>query len=330
MTIRDIPIDGWPRPFRPDPKYWGPDLEDACPCGSLRRARNCHARRGRGWIVPPPGPLLNDDFTGYANPGCYARISEDCTDKLSKEHWLSNDILKEIGAGKPIRISGASWQAGREDLLPPQALGSNVLCDRHNSALSPLDQLAGHVFRVVHHYQADLRSRPDPHGHEFALFSGNQFERWMLKVLWGGVAAATLGPSIHAVRTGIDLKALALFLFRGGSLPKRWGFYMAGRPGVEFSGEAAAALEPHTGPDGTLWEGSLEFGAVALRFGFGVPTGDQVGEVELRPHPEGIVIRSEGTDAQKVLAFGWEGETSGPVFLTRTGEGKSAVRPSAL
>lgn len=145
------------------------------------------------------------------HPRCYAGVSEDCSTKVSSEHWLSADILRASSGEQPVIVSGMPWQAGAEHALSVRALGSKVLCERHNRALSPLDRLAGQVFRVVHHYQADQREITDPHGHEFALFSGDVFERWMLKLLWGGVAARALGrreAPAPSLRSTIDARWL--------------------------------------------------------------------------------------------------------------------------
>jgi hypothetical protein len=126
----------------------------------------------------------------------------------------------------------------------------------------------------------------------------------------------------------VQLDELGEVLFRGGSLRDRWGFYMAGRPDVPFSGEASVALESLSGPDGGLWGASIEIGAVALRFSFVVPGGDE--RLDLKHHPEGIFIRSEGIDVQRVLVLGWVAAGTDPVILTRIGDGTTETRPSAL
>jgi hypothetical protein len=64
---------------------------------------------------------------------------------MSGEHLFSEVMLNLLtGAdGKVIR-TGYPWQAeGQVQSLPPATCKANVLCKRHNNALSPLDSTAG-------------------------------------------------------------------------------------------------------------------------------------------------------------------------------------------
>ena len=187
--------------------------------------------------MPLSAPLITGARTGYSHPGCYAAIADDCSSKLSNEHWLSANIIDAAGAGRAVSVSGMPWQEGKQHKLSAKSLGSNVLCEGHNQGLSPLDTLAGEIFRVVHHYQADLLAPVDPHGNEFAFYSGDYLERWMLKLYWGGVAAGTLGrpgARIRSLPLTADLRRLADFLFRDAHLPDGWGLHLAARPGGHF------------------------------------------------------------------------------------------------
>jgi len=276
-------------------------------------------------------PLLSGERTRYAHPGCYAHASQDCSEKLSNEHWLSADVLRSAGGGKPVLVSGMPWQGGSEHRLAAPSLGSNILCDRHNGALSPLDLAAGQVFRVVNDFQADLRQKRDPHGHEFALFDGDALERWMLKLYWGGVVARSFGHNgvpVTNLRSSIVPAALAEVLFRGQPMPSGWGLYMGGRSGEPFSGEAAVAIESLSGPDGGLWGGVVEFAAVAFRLYLGTPSANDPA-VGLHRHPQGVIISPLDRSVQKVLALGWVDGTS-PLIMTRMADGATERKPSAL
>ncbi len=200
--------------------------------------------------------------------------------------------------------------------------GAKILCERHNSALSTLDTAAGQLFRALHHYQADLRENPEPHGNEFALFHGDLIERWMLKLFWGALAAGSLGKDgggVEGLRSDIDLRALAAILYRGEPLPDGWGLYVAGRPEEPFSGEADVVIQSITGPDGSLTAGLIEFGAVAFQFCFGTPGGAE--DIEFHRHPSGLFLQQASTSAQKVIALAWDDGGSDPVILTRVGDG---------
>jgi hypothetical protein len=220
----------------------------------------------------------------------------DCSSKLTSEHWLSNSLLKDL---EPLTVDGLHWHSG-ERSLRAKALGSKILCERHNRALSPLDEVAGEMFRVLRHFQADLRNVHDPHGPEFALFDGETIERWLLKVFWGCVVSGTVrghdGASIE-LPDSIPAEALAQVLFRGQHLPDGWGMYMTTAAGV-FRPMAEIDLSGITGPDGKLAAGELAIGPFVLRFSFGLPP--EFGFRGKR-HRQAIFIRSEVSAVQKVL-----------------------------
>ncbi|WP_415940085.1 YecA family protein [Streptomyces sp. 039-1] len=327
MTSRPVPIE-WPRPFaHTDHEFQGPRRKDPCPCGSGRQTRRCHSDRSDGrWLWPSATPLLAGDRTGYGHSKCYAAASNDCSEKISREHWLSADILRSITAGKTITVLGMPWQKGATHQLPVSALAANILCQRHNSALSPLDVTASSAFRVLWHFQEDQRRSPDPHGAEFALLNGGDLERWLLKLLWGAVAARALsyeGQPVQALRSSADADLLD-YLFRDGSLPEGWGLYMAGQPDRLFSGEGQIAIRP-LAHQGELWSAGVEAGAVGLRFAFGAPDGD--GPYVVR-RPMQIELARADAPERKILALAWKGRFGPPVTQTRIGDGTTTAYPT--
>jgi hypothetical protein len=90
-------------------RWYGPPPEDDCPCGSHRQATRCHRANDGSWIAEPPPPLLTGPRTGYANSGCYARASKDCDEELTREHFITDDVLGAISAdGKVVVVEGAA------------------------------------------------------------------------------------------------------------------------------------------------------------------------------------------------------------------------------
>jgi len=308
----------------------GPGRDAPCPCGSQLAAGNCHVAPSDGrWVTPSAEPLLTDKRTGYGHPACYANASSDCSGKLTSEHWLSKNVLMALA---PITISGMPWQQGGQDTVGVNSLGSNVLCERHNEALSVLDEVAGQVFRVLRDFQADLRVDPDPHGPEFALFDGPTIERWLLKMFWGAVAARALSTSsgpITSIPPAIPLAELAEALFRGGTLPSGSGMFISHRQDL-FHPKAEVDISGFAALDGAIREGVVSFGPVGFRFSFGPP----VPEIRRRAvrHPRGILMglteTPEATTRQKVLALGWPDGGGNPVTVTRQGNGIVAAGPS--
>ncbi|GAA4553781.1 hypothetical protein [Pseudonocardia xishanensis] len=219
MLITDVKRKPEQQPvsYRSGKNPFGPDLDDHCPCGSYRRARSCHAEGPAHWTVPPTGrPLLGGERTGYAHPQCYAASSADCSEDLTREHWFSKSILDQIGE-KTFWVEGLRWQKGPgKKEVSHKSFRSKVLCGRHNEALSALDAEAAEFFGVCARCQDLMVSRTP--GRLFAMFAGDDIERWMLKVVLGGIASGTFRSSLSPAvppPTTIPFKELVEYLFYG-------------------------------------------------------------------------------------------------------------------
>lgn len=133
--------------------------------------------------MDPVRTLPSGPETGYEHPNCYARVLRDCGTKISREHFISESVLLELGSKFRVTHEGMGWD---EKLLPTNALASNVLCDRHNSALSPLDDVGLAFVRMlrrgVRHSAGVQRARGR------GILNGIDVERWLLKTLCGFTA----------------------------------------------------------------------------------------------------------------------------------------------
>ncbi|QEM46668.1 hypothetical protein [Mycolicibacterium grossiae] len=228
-VVRDAAV----RPSR----WYGPPPEDDCPCGSGRQATRCHRASDGSWIAEPPPPLLTGPRTGYANPGCYARASKDCDEELTREHFISDDLLGSISwDGKVVVVEGAAWQdkTAKRKTIGRGSLSRKMLCRRHNNALSPLDKMAAEFFRLLLEDHVDIfkyLGNDDrgsfPRG--FTMVSGPHIELWMLKVIWGAIEAGAMevdGHTAYRFRLGVTTEQLAEILWRGAPWPAAWGLYV--------------------------------------------------------------------------------------------------------
>ncbi|QNJ90581.1 hypothetical protein HZU40_20205 [Mycolicibacterium fluoranthenivorans] len=218
-------------------QYFHPAPEHRCPCGSGRQSRECHLGEGQRWVATRPPPLLTGPRTRYANPGCYARRSNDCDDKLTREHFITDDVLEAISHdGKVIIVEGASWQdkTERSKTIGRQGLSTRMLCHRHNSALWPLDKMAAEFFRCLVADQLDIfkylgNDRRSEFSRGFVMASGPFFELWLLKVIWGAIESGMMeihGLPAYRFRLGVTTEQLAEILWRGADWPPTWGMYM--------------------------------------------------------------------------------------------------------
>ncbi len=159
--------------------------ESPCPCGSGKAILNCHLDSLDGRFrkhVPslqPPG-----DLTNYSHPDCYLRNTGDCSEQISREHYVSRSVLEKLG--RIIAISGAHW-LGEGQVLETAVgnLTAKILCKRHNEALSPLDLEAGIFFEALADALIDLDRKTISRKPIFHLASGEALELWLLKVACG-------------------------------------------------------------------------------------------------------------------------------------------------
>lgn len=86
---------------------------------------------------------------------CYAAPLGSCSKKMSREHFISDNFLRQLNRSGGLRVGGLPWQQpGEIDAIPPSALTGKVLCERHNSRLSRLDALAGRFFETLNSIHA--------------------------------------------------------------------------------------------------------------------------------------------------------------------------------
>lgn len=286
---------------------WGG--EDPCPCGSGKwYKRCCRAVDGFPLIqVPrlfPPAP-----GSSFANSRCYLRGTNDCSEGINREHYISKNILEQLGA--TIEVSGFPWQKdNRHDRYSPKALVSKILCERHNSALSPLDQIAGrsfsHLSQAVRHALLPEQRKPS----RMFLVSGQAIERWAIKVLLGlfhsGIARAQREKLIDSYTyDAVDMIRMLL----NGDIPGPAGLYVRSERGGFLGSGTGFGIAALT--DGTIVKGirlifeGLEFDVVTD--GKNLP----LGYLASQHRPTQIELVGTGTSQ---VIFTWSHTVSGPTI----------------
>jgi hypothetical protein len=119
-----------------------------------------------------------------------------------------------------------------------QFSGSTILCDKHNAALSVFDSAGDTLFAGMDAIDSAAGKAGVPP--ETFTVDGDRLERWMLKVLCGGLYSGTMpvpGGSMKGVCPPVEWLNV---LFRGADLPAGQGLFLrAGTPGEVFSTEPA-------------------------------------------------------------------------------------------
>lgn len=107
---------------------------------------------------------------------CWANGHGECSNKISREHLISSGIFED----QNILIGGDPWCQGSERKISVASLTAKILCTKHNSAISPLDEEGINAVRLFEQFFPD--NMKSNHKAPFKdVINGHLFERWLLK-----------------------------------------------------------------------------------------------------------------------------------------------------
>jgi hypothetical protein len=286
---------------------------DACLCGSGKRTRECCLQPDGSLELLPCKTQPLSPKTGFAHPSCYVSALEDCSNKISREHYISHGILKRISdAG--MTIQGFPWQKEQQQAISATALTGNILCERHNTALSGLDAIALRMFDAL-----DRASAGQQVANWGIILHGHDVERWMLKTLLGMICSKnstynglpiTGKPNAHWLRLLFELEAF----------PPHWGMYFGANVGDTIQMRRSFSFA-------TLITDPIRFDVAGMAYGAAMtitgcsfllnlasPKQDIVGSpiVGYTYRPACLSITTGSVNAQIVLV--WEGFASRTTF----------------
>lgn len=199
-----------------------------CPCGAAKKSYQCCWRGEGRWETTPVGVIPVEG--SFANDRCYLSPLGGCSPKITKEHFISRNILERITAST-LRFENAGHFFGGKDVVEIgiDGFSAKVLCDNHNSSLSDLDTAAGLAFSGIEALYEDFKraSAVANTANTLSVSSGIDMERWMIKVYCGLVAAKKI-RGVSGRPTGPDDQQPFLLQALVGinSLPAPLGLYL--------------------------------------------------------------------------------------------------------
>ena len=144
--------------------------------------------------------------------------------------------------GDPITVGGFPWLAGAVRAVATRGLTAKILCDRHNSALSGMDQVGIRLFEAIDPTRPEGVATTGTAGRQVSLFRGEMIELWMLKILCGLIVSEN-AVDRHGTKIGVPLPPVLLrILFGYEPMPPGWGMYLRSAVGITFTGEAPIRL----------------------------------------------------------------------------------------
>lgn len=233
---------------------------------------------------------------------CRLRGFGPCRGPLSREHYISESVLRATGANPAGKIGGLAWQpADTIQSIGIGSLQSKILCEGHNSGLSPLDSAAASLFKTLHAIDKDRASVPP-----LSAFDGPGIERWLLKVLFGIGASG----GFNAKPPPDQWKAL----LTGAPWPASWGLYVFRPPGPEiFSSDLLIETKTNSATKEIL-AASYRVAGVAFNLLLGTPDYPRAFGTH---RPRGLIFR-HGAEERRV-EFLWPFQTDEAVIYTNVG-----------
>ena len=133
---------------------------------------------------------------------CYASSLGDCSDKQSKEHYISKGIWRN----EEVTFDGFRWTPDGPRKLPVLSVAAKILCTVHNPALSYLDAVFQRLFETGakfhnNQYERGKLKRSAIWKTDRATFDGYDLERLFAKI---AVGAMQNEPSVKWHHSGTD------------------------------------------------------------------------------------------------------------------------------
>lgn len=219
-----------------------------------------------------------------------------------------------------IEFGGLPWKKpGEVATYGINSLVSNILCKRHNQALSPLDTAAGRTFRILQEICQDIspKNKSLSRRDKWFLVSGEAIELWGLKTLFG-LYHAKLATSqrvklidTHTLDVGRFISAL-----NDRKLYQPCGLYLRARQGGRISGIDEKVTASPLGNDErkilvgiTIGMHSFEFDIVMDPYGTNFPLLQQ----QTVYHPWQLVFRN--LLRRHVLVMTWADTTASSTVI---------------
>jgi hypothetical protein len=270
--------------------------EDSCPCGSRRKAKSCCLLYMRKWrkrpaTISPPGVV-----TSYSHSKCYARTTQNCNTKISREHFISDAILKRIQLNSLIKIGGLPGYGNKMQLLPRARMASRMLCQRHNSSLSILDYEGARFKHIIGYFDRGFNST-DPI-EEISVFAGEDIERWLLKTVCSMLAAGKFARNGNAILHSVPDKWVKI-LWGLEEWPTNWGLYAPSKP-IAYHSDSISIV-PRSHPEsGEIKVVDFEINGIPLTLVLGNPDNPEAWGVY---RPRTLVFSQRGVE--KYLELSW-------------------------
>lgn len=236
---------------------------------------------------------------------CFLHGYGPCDGKISGEHYISETVLKAIGASGSVQIGGLTWQPNQTlQRIGIASLVSNILCETHNSGLSELDDAAGRFFRAID--SADKRPASLP---SHTIVNGLLVEKWFLKVLCG----LSAGKNFKNQNVSDEWK----LVLSGQTWPDGWGLYIPSPTGTQVLA-TEFYLETFVDPENLkILAARFRVAGVLINLVLGQPDNPEYWGVY---RPQYLIFRD--VQNEKLIELAWPFHNNGSIIYTKIGSSR--------
>jgi hypothetical protein len=114
---------------------------------------------------------------------CWASELGNCSDKISREHVVSQGIF----VSDKIQVIGFPWNNSEPKIFGLSSLTAKILCRYHNRILSPIDSESANAIKCIREAQrlSNVRAKLKNQIWHVVKYQidGKLFERWFLKTM---------------------------------------------------------------------------------------------------------------------------------------------------
>ncbi|WP_039803706.1 hypothetical protein [Nocardia araoensis] len=170
----------------------------------------------------------------YKHPRCYTNLHGGCSTRISGEHYLSHSLIKLYTWDDPSVTIQHDHGFGIPRPVRPKDFVAKVLCTKHNSDLSAADDAALQFASFLREIALTYLNGNGEWGTDAAItISGDDFQRWVLKLLGTHAAANALSHDGGRVKRKITEESVHLLLDKA-QWPETWGLCVAGDPSNSY------------------------------------------------------------------------------------------------
>lgn len=183
---------------------------------------------------------------------CWAAPLGDCSDKLSREHIVSDSVFESA----TVKVKGLAWCLDEWKEISLKNLVRKTLCESHNSRLSETDNAAMSLRKMLCDSGDLSTARVTAATTDWDIrrfdVDGRKVEQWFLKTLMSLAFGGTLFVG-DSTESGIPTLALVKAAFGFQNLGNnRAGLYLLGGSGFEIAVQEGVVINTFTGNSGRL------------------------------------------------------------------------------